>query len=138
MTTEKITASQERELTGEQLEGLLEVRVSDGVKLSEIARNVRSGAALRFIVAAGFDIIIAPGSRTHDGMLEDNNLEWKDCWITNGFLAEKDDGSLEFIYHTATREPAHRIVEKKILDFLDDRIDVKLGAKKTSSTYSTD
>lgn len=126
------------ELTAESLERILEVKISAGTKLEIIKTNIESGLFIRFTVSNDHDIFIAPGSHTHEGLLEDNGLEWKDCAITNGVLRENEDGSLIFIYHSTSRSILHNAVEKKILKFLEENTGVKLTSRSVSSVYSTD
>ena len=126
------------ELTEESLEKLLEIKVSAGTKWELIKNNIEAGLFLRFTVTNDYDIYIAPGSHTHEGLLEDNDLDWKDCWLTNGVLKEEDSGDIVFIYHSTARVSHHRVVEKKIIDYLDKKSGVRLSSRKIKSIYSTD
>lgn len=126
------------ELTEESLERILEVRVSAGTRWEVIKTNIESGLFIRFAVSNDHDIFVAPGSHTHEGLLEDNGLEWKDCMITNGLLKENDDGSLVFVYHSTSRSILHNAVEKKILKFFEENTGIKLTSRSISSVYSTD
>ena len=136
MKSERFT-EEPGELTEESLDKLLVVNVSAGTNWERIKNNVEAGVFLRFIVTNDFEIYLAPGSHTHEGMLEDNGLEWKNCMISNGVLRE-NSGTLLFIYHSASRSALHAAVEKKIIGFLKDRSGIDLSSKKISSIYSTD
>ena len=106
----------------ESLDDLLEVKLSGVTTWEQIKRNVESGTWLRFVVTESLDIIIDVGSNTHEGILDDNGLEWKDLAITNAYIREDDDGkSLIFSYRSSEKGELHAAIERKILKFFKDK-----------------
>ena len=121
MKIEKYTPTKEKnvELTVEQLERFLEVKISQGTTWQTIVRNIESGAFLRFIVTDNFDIYL--GTSIHDGIREDNGIDANDCLIDNGSFHENDDGRIQFIYYINKVTPIHVAAEKKIIRFFKDK-----------------
>ena len=134
----EIPTEESKELTPEDLEEDLTVKISKGTNWEMIKRNVEDQIFLRFAVTNDSKIVLAPGSHTHDGLLGDNGLDWGDCAITNGVLREEDNQSLTFIYHSTTRSPLHFAVQKKLIKYLEERSGMNLSSRKISSVYSTD
>ncbi len=111
----------EKELTEEQLEDLIEIKVSQGSTWEDIKKNKEGGAFLRFIVTKDFNVYLGPGNNTHDGIMEDNGLVSEDCVITNGALIERNNGNLIFSYQATPVTVLHLAAEKKIIKFFKDR-----------------
>lgn len=123
----------EKELTEEQLETLLILDVSSGTSWVSVLENIRLGAWLRFIVTEEYNIYLAPGSRDHVQIMEENGIDPKNCVITNGGLREDDNNPdvVIFSYQASQRTLIHKAVEDKILDALKAR-GINFKFKKTS------
>ena len=137
MATEKLM-KETGELSEESLARMFQVEAIDDSTQEMIKRNVEMGAFLRFVVSVKYNIYIAPGSYTHQSLVEKNGLEWSDCMVTNGVLKEEDNGDILFIYHSATRSAVHGVIEKQILGYLEKISGIKLSSRRVSSVYSTD
>lgn len=110
----------EKKLTQEQLEKLLEVKISQGTTWDNIKTYMKSNIWLRFIVTKDFNVYVDT-SNDHEGIMEDNAIEIKNCIIGNGLLREDDDGSLVFSYQSSPTTILHIAVEKKIIKFFEER-----------------
>jgi len=123
MEIEKLIPSDSKEskknLSFEDLERLLEIKISHGTTWETIKRNMKLGGFLRFIVTKDFDIYI--GTSDHNGIRDDNGIDIDDCVIGNGSFQENDEGRVEFIYYTIEKTSFHEAIEKKIVSFFKDK-----------------
>ncbi len=109
------------EKKGENLDRLLSVKISQGASENAIQRNIESGIWLRFVVTEEFDIVLDTGANSHEGIIEDNDLDPKKIVIPNGAVREDDDFSIVFSYQASSRTPLNDAVEKKLVEFLRAR-----------------
>lgn len=118
----------EKELTQEELEGLLEVQISRGTTWNNIKKNMELMVWLRFIVTKDFDVYIDTSS-DHYGIMENNGIKSNDCFIDNGLLRDDSDGSLIFSYQSSPMSIIHMAAETKIMKFFENR-GIKLNKEK--------
>lgn len=110
----------EKKLTQEQLENLLEVKISQRTTWDSVKMYMKFNVWLRFIVTKNFNVYVDT-SNDHEGIMEDNAIETKDCVIDNGLLREDDDGGLVFSYQSSPLTILHVAVENKIIKFFEER-----------------
>ena len=111
-----------KELNSEELELLLDVNIRDGVGWEEIAKKIKLGTWIKFVVTKNHHIVLGSYSDSHRDIMEMSGLHKRDLDIDNGLVRESENAdALLFSYQTSPMTPLHHAAERKIMTFLRDK-----------------
>lgn len=112
------------ELTQEQLERLLKVKIDPGGSFSDLFFSIKTGLPNKFIVDKDFNIFLGSSSQFHGQMIKNTVAGmYENCLISDGcFNFYVTSGDIEFSSYDVLQKGQNRkifkVVKNKIKEFL--------------------